>query len=125
MIINYLIFIFIFSYFSDHLVATQNTDPTIVEMCNNHIHRNLLLESLNSFETLTKSELFDKSLAIYLIFNTSDIFYENIKQYDLKSCFSEYEGGNDPEKAVSFISNKFTKFVCIRFYHYLLLLLLK
>ncbi|KAF2075590.1 hypothetical protein CYY_003095 [Polysphondylium violaceum] len=95
-------------YFSNNTVIP---DSTSIPICNNHTHKNLLVEALNNFELFVKSDLLDQANQVYLIFNTCDIFYENIKQFDLKHCFPDYQGGCDPTQAIEFISNKFSQFL--------------
>eukprot|EP01132_Coremiostelium_polycephalum_P000874 gene874-1093_t len=92
----------------DYYSGSEIPDSSI-QVCNNHSHKNMLVESLNTFENLVNSELLDKSYSVFLVFNTCDIFYEKIKLFDLKHCFPEYEGGNDINCAITFIKDKFTK----------------
>ncbi|KYQ96654.1 hypothetical protein DLAC_11569 [Tieghemostelium lacteum] len=81
------------------------------ETCSHHQHKNQLLESLKTFETLVNSELFEKSYSVILIFNINEIFYESVKLFDFKHTFPDYDGADDPDKAITYITNKFTKYL--------------
>ena len=67
---------------------------------------NRMLESLELFEYISNSKWFTRT-AIILFLNKSDLFREKIKKVDLKVLFPEYAGGNDYEKGVEYITQKF------------------
>jgi len=68
---------------------------------------NRMHESITLFEEICNCPWFQET-AIILFLNKSDLFREKIKSVDLKVCFEEYKGGNDYDKAVEFLKQKFT-----------------
>lgn len=67
---------------------------------------NRMHESLKLFKEICNSKWFiDTSMILFL--NKKDIFEEKIQRVDLKVCFPEYDGGNNYDKAVEFVKNKF------------------
>lgn len=67
---------------------------------------NRMMESLDLFDEMTNNNWF-KTTTIMLFLNKTDIFREKIKKNDLKVCFEDYDGGNDFDKSIKFIEQKF------------------
>jgi GTPase SAR1 family protein len=67
---------------------------------------NRLNESLNVFDDRVNGNWF-KDKIIFLIFNKLDIFRKKLKIHPLKNYFKNYEGGDDEEKSIQFITNLF------------------
>eukprot|EP00301_Raphidiophrys_heterophryoidea_P020645 c5283_g1_i1.p1 GENE.c5283_g1_i1~~c5283_g1_i1.p1 ORF type:complete len:348 (-),score=75.72 c5283_g1_i1:537-1580(-) len=68
---------------------------------------NRLKEALRLFQEISNTRFFS-STSMILFLNKKDLFEEKIKTVDLNSCFPEYIGGCDYNKAVDFIKNKFS-----------------
>eukprot|EP00164_Ancoracysta_twista_P001164 GFYU01001531.1.p1 GENE.GFYU01001531.1~~GFYU01001531.1.p1 ORF type:complete len:351 (-),score=124.97 GFYU01001531.1:372-1424(-) len=71
--------------------------------------KNRMIDSLELFEQVCNDHLPKPS--IFLFLNKKDLFEEKIKHVDLKTCFADYNGGNDAETAMKFIQQKFTSVV--------------
>jgi len=67
---------------------------------------NRMLDSLSVFENLCKSTYFKDSNMI-LFLNKVDLLADKIQRVDLTTCFPDYTGGKDFEKAEKFIKDKF------------------
>jgi len=65
-----------------------------------------MTESLKLFGDIINNVWF-KDTPIVLLLNKKDLFEEKIKEQDLSICFPEYTGGNDYQKGVDFIKQKF------------------
>ena len=65
-----------------------------------------MFESLETFESITKSQWFINT-SIILFFNKIDLFEAKIKHSPLTLCFPEYNGENTYEEARLYIKNKF------------------
>jgi GTPase SAR1 family protein len=76
------------------------------QVCYEDGKTNRLKESMQLFETVAKNPLFT-NIPIFLVLNKMDLFGENLKRYPLKETFEEFEGGDNVEEALSFLSNKF------------------
>jgi len=67
---------------------------------------NRMHESIRLFKEICNSKWFiDTSMILFL--NKRDLFEQKIKTKDLTCCFDDYPGGNDSEKAIDFIKEKF------------------
>ncbi|KAJ3426998.1 guanine nucleotide-binding protein g(o) subunit alpha [Anaeramoeba flamelloides] len=69
---------------------------------------NRMKEAINLFTEIYQSPWFQKS-SIMLFLNKKDIFEKKIKEIDLSTCFRDYSGGKNYEKAIEFIQDKFLK----------------
>jgi len=67
---------------------------------------NRMHEAIQLFEEICNSEYFVKS-DIMLFFNKEDLFRDKIARVDLSTCFPDYTGGKDFDKACTFIRDKF------------------
>jgi len=67
---------------------------------------NRMEESLELFTEICNSKWFTKT-AMILFLNKSDLFREKIAKVDLKILFTDYEGGNDYDKGLKYIQDKF------------------
>eukprot|EP01108_Squamamoeba_japonica_P000525 TRINITY_DN1173_c0_g1_i1.p2 TRINITY_DN1173_c0_g1~~TRINITY_DN1173_c0_g1_i1.p2 ORF type:complete len:347 (-),score=143.72 TRINITY_DN1173_c0_g1_i1:44-1084(-) len=63
-------------------------------------------ESMQLFDEMCNSPVF-VGTPIVLFLNKSDLFREKIKQVDLSTCFADYKGGADFERACAFTKAKF------------------
>lgn len=68
---------------------------------------NRLLEALTLFEEICNCKYFH-STPLILFLNKSDLLKKKIKKVDIAEFFDDYDGGNDYEKAVQWLNNKFT-----------------
>ncbi|GAM22966.1 hypothetical protein SAMD00019534_061410, partial [Acytostelium subglobosum LB1] len=75
--------------------------------CSQHKHNNGLLDALSSLESMANN--IDRSVTIYLLFNICDSFPRKLSLFDLSLCFPDYTDGDDQDKALNFIIQKFTK----------------
>jgi GTPase SAR1 family protein len=67
---------------------------------------NRLLESLDVFKDTLNNEIFSQT-HIFLLLNKKDLFENLIRKKPLSNLFPEYEGGDDVQKALSYIENKY------------------
>lgn len=67
---------------------------------------NAMEDTMQLFEEITNSPFFN-SVAMILLLNKRDLFEEKIKTVDLKLWNPHYTGGNDYEKALQFIRDRF------------------
>jgi len=67
---------------------------------------NRMKESLLLFDETSNSKWF-REIACILFLNKTDIFAQKIVKKDLTCCFPNYNGGPDPEKAQSFIRDRY------------------
>eukprot|EP01084_Bolivina_argentea_P269872 458775_1 len=67
---------------------------------------NAMDEALELFNIVSNSRYFTHS-SLILFLNKSDLFYEKIKNKPLTICFREYEGDNDPDDCIAYITMKF------------------
>lgn len=67
---------------------------------------NRMTEALALFEQICNSRFFQQTSMI-LFLNKRDIFEQKIKETDLSTCFPDYKGGNDYNKAVEFVEEQF------------------
>eukprot|EP01117_Protostelium_nocturnum_P017096 TRINITY_DN689_c0_g1_i1.p1 TRINITY_DN689_c0_g1~~TRINITY_DN689_c0_g1_i1.p1 ORF type:complete len:349 (+),score=86.63 TRINITY_DN689_c0_g1_i1:94-1140(+) len=67
-----------------------------------------LEESLMLFDEICNSEWFTNT-SIILFLNKKDIFEQKLAKNDLSVCFKNYKGGNNFEKASSYMKKKFIK----------------
>lgn len=67
---------------------------------------NRMHEAVQLFEEICNNEYFVKS-DIMLFFNKEDLFRDKITRVDLSTCFPDYTGGKDYDKACTFIRDKF------------------
>ncbi len=65
-----------------------------------------MLESLILFDSVINSDYFSKS-TIILFLNMIDLFKQKVTKKLLKDYFPNYEGGDDWEKGVEFIKQRF------------------
>lgn len=63
-------------------------------------------ESLLLFDEICNSVWFSQT-AIILFLNKEDIFRQKIKKVDLSFCFEDYDGGDDYNKALDYIRQRF------------------
>jgi len=83
-------------------VATSEYDQKLYE--DERVNR--MHESITLFEEICNCQWFnDTSLILFL--NKSDLFKEKIKHTDLNVCFDDYDGGNDFDKGIEYLKNKF------------------
>jgi len=83
-------------------VALSEYDEKLCE--DNRVNR--MLEALDLFAETANNKAFKES-AIVLFLNKSDLFRDKIKKVDLATCFPDYTGGADFDKAGKFITQKF------------------
>jgi len=67
---------------------------------------NRLTESLTLFDDIVNGNWF-KDKTVFLVFNKIDIFRGKLKKNPLKNYFDNYDGGDDEEKAIKFLSDLF------------------
>ncbi|KAJ3452166.1 guanine nucleotide-binding protein g(o) subunit alpha [Anaeramoeba flamelloides] len=67
---------------------------------------NRMHESLETFDNTANNSYFLRTSCI-LIFNKMDLFEEKIQKVDPRTCFRDYRGGLNAEKAKKFVSEKF------------------
>jgi len=75
-------------------------------LCYEDDKTNRLSESLALFDQIANGDWFNKSL-IMLIMNKVDLFKTKITKVPLKNFYNDYEGGEDFEKGIAYIENKF------------------
>jgi len=68
--------------------------------------KNRIEEALELFEEIANNKWFANT-SVILFLNKRDIFKEKIHRVPLKNYFNEYEGGDNYDKAVEFITAKF------------------
>lgn len=68
--------------------------------------KNRLEESLELFQQVSNDKIF-KDTPIFLFLNKKDIFETQILAQDLKTKYSDYEGGKELHAAMTYISEKF------------------
>jgi GTPase SAR1 family protein len=79
---------------------------------------NRMTESLRVFHEITGSQWF-RNTSFILFLNKSDLFAEKIKRSPLNVLFPDYEGGDDSEKGLAFIREKYKmNFGGQTLYHY-------
>ena len=76
------------------------------QKCYEDDETNRMKESLLVFDEIVNSRWFVET-PIILFLNKEDLFKEKIQNHDLKVCFPQYSGGNDPKAAIKYIANKF------------------
>jgi guanine nucleotide-binding protein G(i) subunit alpha len=76
------------------------------QKCYEDDETNRMKESLLVFDEIVNSRWFTTT-PIILFLNKEDLFLEKIKTHDLKICFAQYGGGNDPKAAVKYITQRF------------------
>lgn len=67
---------------------------------------NRMDESLKLFKEMCNNQWFSKTSMIVFL-NKRDLFEEKLSKYPLSDTYPEYKGGDDFDKAVEFITNKF------------------
>lgn len=70
--------------------------------------QNRMKEALDLFDEICNSRWFEKTSFI-LFLNKNDLFEQKIKKKDLNTCFPDYTGGCNYDKALEFISEQFKK----------------
>lgn len=83
-------------------VATSEYDQKLYE--DERVNR--MHESITLFEEICNCQWFSDT-SIILFLNKCDLFREKIKSIDLSVCFSDYTGGNDAEKGLEYLKQKF------------------
>jgi len=78
------------------------------QKCYEDDETNRLQESLSLFKDISNGDWFSKTV-IMLILNKTDVFQDKLKRSPLKTLFSDYEGGEDFDKAVAHIEKEFRK----------------
>lgn len=69
---------------------------------------NRIAESLKLFEEVTSSVWF-KDTIIVLFLNKIDLFKDKIKKSPLKNTYPDYTGGNDFDKAITYIEDQYKR----------------
>jgi len=67
---------------------------------------NMMHDSLTLFEDISNNQWF-KNTNIILFLNKHDLFKEKAARVDMKICYTDYDGGVDPERGLEYIKNKF------------------
>jgi guanine nucleotide-binding protein G(i) subunit alpha len=67
---------------------------------------NRLKESIDQFDENINKTIF-RNLPVLLVLNKYDLFVKKLKKKPLSTLFEDYDGEDDPEKAISFIEKKF------------------
>ncbi|KAJ3424763.1 guanine nucleotide-binding protein g(o) subunit alpha [Anaeramoeba flamelloides] len=67
-----------------------------------------MVESINLFSEVCRSPHFKKA-SIILFLNKFDLFNEKIKTTHLNTFFQDYQGNNESEEAITYITDKFVK----------------
>jgi hypothetical protein len=75
-------------------------------LCYEDDKTNRLQESLSLFDQIANGDWFKNSL-IMLIMNKVDLFKTKVSKVPLKNFYDDYEGGDDFEKGIAYIENKF------------------
>lgn len=69
---------------------------------------NRMHESLTLFESVCNNSFFSET-CIILLLNKKDLFKQKIHKSPLSSCFPDYTGGPDYEKAAAYVQYQFEK----------------
>ncbi|KAI3384976.1 hypothetical protein SNEBB_005152 [Seison nebaliae] len=83
-------------------VALSEYDLPLLE--NQEVNR--MHESLKLFESICNAKYF-QNMALIVFFNKRDIFAKKITSSPLSVCFSEYDGVNEYDDALSYIRHRF------------------
>ncbi|KAL9982674.1 hypothetical protein ACROYT_G004745 [Oculina patagonica] len=67
---------------------------------------NAMLDSLELFEEISHNGFLENTEFI-LFLNKHDLFVEKLKTSNLSSCFPDYDGGPDPDRALNYIRDLF------------------